>query len=99
MNKRGIQSPDQLDKEEKQTFENWQIILGKDELNTNDIKEFCKNQINIIESKWKDFETPNNKKSELIPYHTVYKMIISAIESPKTARTALEMQLNQLLNQ
>ena len=49
--------------------------------------------------KWKDLDTLNAKKAELIPYHVVYKTLLAAIESPKSAREALEIQLNQLLNQ
>lgn len=99
LNKRGINSPDQLDKEEKQTFENWQLVLNKSELTTSDILSFIGSQISVIESKWKDLEIPNAKKAELIPYHVVYKTLKAAIESPKAAREALEIQLNQLLNQ
>lgn len=99
LNKRGIQHPDQLDKEEKQTFENWQSVLNKSELSTSDIASFCRSQVSVIENKWKDLETPTAKKGELIPYHVVYKTLLAAIESPKSAREALEMQLNQLLNQ
>lgn len=99
LNKRGIKHPDQLDKEEKQTFENWQLVLNKEELTTKDIIAFCRSQLSIIENRWKDLETPNIKKAELIPYHTVYKNLIAAIESPKAAREALEINLTQMLNQ
>jgi hypothetical protein len=99
LNKRGIKNPDQLDPEEKQTFENWQLVLNKSELTTADIVTFCRSQVSVIESKWKDLDVPQAKKAELIPYHTVYKMMLAAIESPLSARNALEMQLNQLLTQ
>lgn len=99
LNKRGIQTPDQLDPEEKQTFENWQLVLNKEELSTKDISAFCRSQIAVIESKWKDLETPNAKKAELIPYHVVYKTLLVAIDSPKAARESLEIHLNQLINQ
>jgi len=99
LHKRGIKAPDQLDTEEKQTFENWQLVLNKDELSTKDIVMFCRSQVSVIENKWKDLETPTAKKAELIPYHVVYKTLLAAIDSPKSAREALEMQLNQLLSQ
>jgi hypothetical protein len=41
--------------------------------------------------------TENAKKAELIPFHTCYKLLLSAISSPKSAREAVEQQLNQLL--
>lgn len=99
LNKRGIKDTDHLDNEEKQTFENWQLVLNKSELSTSDISIFCRSQISVIENKWKDLGTPNEKKAELIPYHVVYKTLLAAIESPRSAREALEMQLNQLLTQ
>lgn len=99
LHQRGIQSPDQLDPEEKKTFENWQLVLNKSELSTSDIQTFCRSQISVIENKWKDLETPNIKKAELIPYHVVYKTLLAAIESPKAARESLEIHLNQLINQ
>lgn len=96
LNKRGI-TTDQLSPEEKATFENWRRILSKEELSTADIKEFCQAQIDMIENKWRDLEKDNSKKAELIPYHTVYKLLLMAIDSPKSAREQLEQQLNQLI--
>ena len=99
LKKRGINTPDQLDVEEKKTFEGWQLVLNKEELTTKDIILFCRAQLGVIESKWNNLETPNEKKAELIPYHVVYKTLLSAIESPKAARESLENHLNQLLTQ
>ena len=95
--KRGIESIDKLDKEEKQAFEQWQLILTKEELTVEDIKKFCRTQIEIIEGKWSDLNLEQTKKAELIPYHTVYSILLKAIQSPKAARESLEIQLNQLL--
>lgn len=97
LHKRGIETVNELSSEEKQTFDTWQKILSKEALTTEDIKVFCQSQIDIIENKWKDLNTENIKKAELIPYHTVYKTLVMAIESPKSARENLEIQLQQLL--
>lgn len=99
LQKRGIKDPTKLDEEEKKTFEQWQLILNKEELTTKDITAFIRTQIGIIENKWKDLDISTEKKAELIPYHVVYKTLLAAIESPVYAREALEIQLNQLLNQ
>lgn len=96
--KRGLKSVDDLEPEEKKTFDEWQAVLNKEELTVEDIKIFCRTQIDIIEQKWSDYNLDGDKKSSLIPYHTVYRTLLSAINSPKTVREALEMQLNQLLN-
>jgi len=96
--KRGIEDLKELDPEEKQTFENWQAILSKEELTLPDLKQFCQSQIDIIEGKWRDFNLEQSKKAELIPYHTCYKTILSAVDSPRSARENLEKTLVQLIN-
>jgi len=95
--KRGIKDLKELDTEEKQTFENWQTILSKEELTLEDVKQFCASQVDIIENKWKDYNTDNAKKAELIPYHTCYKTLLLAIDSPRSARENLENQLLQMI--
>jgi hypothetical protein len=97
LQKRGIKDPQELTTEEKVDFEKWQLVLNKEELTTEDIKIFCQMQIGKIEARWADLGTENAKKAELIPFHTCYKLLLSAISSPKSAREAVEQQLNQLL--
>lgn len=96
--KRGIKDVNELDLEEREQFETWNKILSKEELTLEDVKQFCQTQCGIIENKWKDYDTPNTKKSELIPYHTIYKTLLSVIQSPKVARENLEKDLIQILN-
>jgi hypothetical protein len=104
LRKRGIKDFSELDNEpmidksptEKETFEGWQAVLSKEELTIKDIKEFCESQIGIIEGKWKDLSIQNEKKAELIPYHTVYKNLLAAIDSPQAARENLEKHLIEL---
>ena len=98
LNKRGIASPNELSAEEKATYEQWRLVLNKEELTLEDLKNFCKGQIDVIEGRWADLEVLQSKKAELLPYHTVYKLILSAIDSPKAARESLEKNLNQLIN-
>ena len=80
--KRGIKSANELSPEEKADFDNWERILSKEELTTNDIKDFCLSQVDMIESKWRDLTIENERKQELIPYHTVYKALLKVIDSP-----------------
>lgn len=98
LKKRNVEDTETLTAEEKQTFNTWNEILSKDELTLEDVKMFCRTQVDTIEGKWKDYALENQKKAELIPYHTVYKSILAAIDSPKSARLALEQQLIQLTN-
>ena len=97
LKKRGIETLDQLTQEERQTFNTWQSVLSKEKLSTDDLKEFCNSQIAVIEGRWRDM-SGEAKKGELIPYHTVYKMLLEVMDSPQKAREALEKQLEQLLN-
>ncbi len=96
--KKGITSVNELSTEEKAVFENWERILSKDEMSIEDIRQFCKTQCSVIEGKWADLNLEQAKKAEMIPYHTVYRLIASAIDSPKQVREALEKQLQGLLN-
>lgn len=97
LKKVGVKSPDELSSDEKKTYTEWQKILSKEELTLADIKLFCQTSIEIIEGKWKDLSLEQTKKAELIPYHTVYKTLLSAIDAPRSARENLEATLNQLL--
>ena len=96
LQKRGVQY-DELDIEEKKQFDNWKLVLTKDELTTQDIKDFCQSQVDVIEGKWQDLNLEQIKKAELIPYHTVYNLLLKVIDSPKEARSALEKNLLQLI--
>ena len=96
--KRGIDKFDDLDEEEKKTFKTWEEMLSKEELTTTDIKNFCQSQVDTIEGMWKDYTLPQERKAELIPYHTVYSTLLKAIDSPKVVRESLEKNLLQLLN-
>lgn len=99
LQKRKIDDFDQLDAEEKATFKQWDQVLSKEKLDVEDIRAYCNSQISVIEGIWRDLKVEQAKKSELIPYHTVYKLISQVIDSPQATRNALEIQLNQLINQ
>lgn len=99
LGKRGIKDTLELSPEERKTFDDWQRILSKEELGVDDIKNFLRNQISVIEKKWSDLDKDQSKKAELIPYFMCYKTLLGAISSPMVAREALEQQLNQMLNQ
>ena len=96
LNKRKV-TLEQLDPEERKTFEQWQEVLQKDELNVDDIKNFCKSHIQTIEGKWANYELDGTKKAELIPYHTIWNLLLKAIDGPKSQKRSLEQNLEQLL--
>lgn len=103
---KGVKSPSDLDNSpnedgsptEQQVFEKWKVILGKEQLTIEDMKNFLTGQIALIEMRWKDLTLENAKKAELIPYHTVYKTLEAAISAPQAERERLEANLNQLIS-
>jgi hypothetical protein len=95
LQKRGIKSADELNDDEKTTFNQREKILSEGEVTVDAIRRFCQQQIDIIETKWKDLEYQNKEK--LIPYHTVYKLILGSIDGPKSERENLERYLNLLI--
>lgn len=97
--KKGIKSVDELSKEERATFEGYQRVLSKTELTVADIRDFLKSQIGIIEGRWKDLGTSTFAKSDLIPLHTAYKTLLTAIDAPQLEREQLEAYLTGLVNQ
>lgn len=96
LQKRGIKSIEELSGEEKVTFESYEKTLSEGEITIDGLKKFLTNQIEIIEGKWRDYESKN--KENLIPYHTTYKAILQAIDAPQEKRRNLENYLNSLLN-
>lgn len=94
---RGIKSPEELSRDERKDFDNWQAIISKPELTTKDIQNFCLTQVSLIENKWKSYDTDTEKKAQLIPYHTVYRTLLQIIDSPQQERSNLEATLNQLI--
>ncbi len=106
LKKNKVESIDELDDEpmpdgsptEKVTFQQWEATLSKPDITVADIKKFCETQVEIIEGKWRDFNTENVKKAELIPYHTVYRALASRIDAPQAEREQLEKHLIQLIN-
>lgn len=99
LNWAGVSKPEELTPEEKKTFDTWQLVMNKEELTMDDLKQFIQGQVDVIETRWKDLTVNNESKAQLIPYHTTYKTLLMAISAPKSMREALEIQLNQKINQ
>lgn len=105
LQKRGLESFDQLSDQplpdgspsEKQIYETYQKILSKEKLTIEDVAEFCQSNLNIITGKWSDLTVDSAKKAELIPFFTIYSLLLQTMQSPQKAREQLEQNLNQLL--
>ena len=105
LKKQGVKDPNELDNipnpdgspTEREVFEKYKKILSKEELTLDDFKQFLAAQISVIEGKWRDLNLEQNKKAELIPYHTVYKTLEQVISSPLAEREQLINYLTQLI--
>jgi len=93
----GIKSAAELTPEEKVIFDNYDAILSKEYMTTDDVKQFCETQISVITAKWRDYNVENIKKAELIPYFSVYSSLRDLINSPQEARRRAEEELNKLI--
>lgn len=97
-NKRGIKDTSALNNSEKGTYDRWQRILSEGEITVDKIRDFCKAQISLIESKWRDLDNLPQKNERYIIMHTVYKTLIDAIDKPQKERENLEKYLQQLVD-
>lgn len=88
----GVDSVDQLQPEEKATYERYRLILAK-EVTVETIKEFSQNQLKIIESK-SDGLTPLSMLQQACIH--VYINFLKLIEAPEAERESLERLLNQM---
>lgn len=86
-----------LSEEEKETFDTWSKTLSEGEITVERIEEFCQNQIEVIESQWRDMNNSERKNERLIVLHTVYSTLLKMINAPKQERANLERYLRQLL--
>jgi hypothetical protein len=99
LTKRGIENIEELDKDEKEWFDQKQRILSQpDEISVEDFKKFCQTQIGIIEDQWKNLDNATLKNERLIILHTVYSTILKVANGSKQERELLEDHLTQLLH-
>jgi hypothetical protein len=98
LDKKKIDSVDDLSSEERADFERWDKTLSEGEMSVEKIAEFCRNQINSCEMMWSNLDNSPEKNQKLILMHTIYKKMLGVIESPEAEREALEKYLTQLID-
>lgn len=96
LGKRGITDATKLDKDEIKTYDNWRKVLSEGEISVEKIQEFCKQQLSIIEAKFKEDNIPE-KNQRLITSYNIYKALLGAIEKPKHEKEDLEKYLQSLI--
>lgn len=95
LDKRGIDTIEDLEPEEKQVFERWSVVLTGESVSIENLKDFCRAQIRRIEEK-ADGVTPLNNLQQACIH--VYIQLLKAIEAPEQERVALEQHLTQIIN-
>lgn len=95
--KRGIKSVSELSPDERQTFDEYRLILSKGEMTVDGIKNFCENQIKRIEATWQNLDNLEKKNERLVIQHTVYSTLLKVIAAPKIEREQLEKRLEDLI--
>lgn len=95
--KRGIKDYTELSSEEKVQYEEWKTVLSKENLTISDVKDFCLDQLSLIEVQFKDLDRDFSKTDRLVLLHSVYTAIMTLLDSPKIERENLEKYLTGLL--
>jgi len=96
LNKRGINKVDDLTPEEKVVYDKYRLVLSGETLSVETIKEFCQQQIKIINSKC-DGITPLTILQQASLH--VYSQVLKAIEAPEAERASVEGYLTQIINE
>lgn len=94
LRKRGIEDPKDLSIEERSSYESYKRILTGDQVTVDTIKEFCQNQLRIVENNC-DGKTPLTPIQQACIH--VYVHLLKTIEAPEAERESLEKYLTQLI--
>ena len=98
LKKRGLETLEELNKEEKEWFQEKERLLSQnDEISIKDFEKFCENQLGIIQDQWKNFDNSSQKNERLIIAHTIYSTILKTMTRSKLEREILEDYLEQLI--
>ncbi len=94
LTKFGVKSQEDLSPDELVTYERYKTILNGDSVTIDGVKEFCRSQIKIIESKCDGVNLLTAVQQASLH---VYMNILRMIEAPEQERESLERYLNQII--
>ena len=96
LKKKGIKDASELTPEERVDFDRWKKILTE-EVTVDTIKEFCKYQITIMESRFASGENTEKQDNFIKASLNIYLNLVKLIESPQIEKENLERYLNELI--
>lgn len=94
--KKGIESEDELNTEEKLELSRWKDILAKEHVDVKDILIFCQSQRELLEDKLGRTDITDDERARVALLFTVYGKITALIESPQVQREALIKYIESL---
>lgn len=95
--KRGIESVDELQADEKAVFDRYAKILSNETVTIEQMVEFIKTQRGLVEQKFELDNKPSRAKNlELL--FTVYTKLLNFVEGPKAERESLIKYLESQLD-
>ncbi len=93
---KGIQKYEDLNADEKATFDRYKFILsGKTKITIEMLEQFCRGQISLIEDKFASSETKSDTYLKACLH--VYLNILKLIDAPKVEREGMERYLISLI--
>ena len=87
---------EELDEDEKETFDKWQKILSED-ISLETLNDFCEAQKEVIENNYTNPDNTREKDLVLKATLAVYKSILGLINGQKVERVALVKYLENLI--
>lgn len=102
LEKRGVKDLTDLNKDEQATYRQWEqdyktILAAEEALTVDKVAEFCRHQVKVVESQWRNWDISREKMERLVLVHTVYKVMLDLLEAPQRRREQLEAELTSYL--
>lgn len=97
LKKQGVEV-DQLDTEEKATFDQWRAVLDGTEMSVETILTFIESQLSLIDRLLRDLDNKPLKNERLLMQQVIFKMIQAMIKAPNKERELLQAKLTSLLH-
>ena|SRR3990167_1786557 len=96
--KKGINDVRELSPDDQVEFHGWQKVFTQEDVSLEQVKKFCRSQLDAIEGHWSNLDNSNQKNERLIIQHTVYKTLLNLISAPSESKANLERYLQEMID-